>query len=200
MPVLGITGGIATGKSTFARCLPRYLPGRSYDADEAARNLLADDLSVREAVRDAFGAEIFRPDGELDRTRLRELVFADASKRSRLEAILHPLIRRSWLALAAETRQAGTWLFVDLPLLYETGAEPHFDRVVVVGCSPANQAWRLENLRKLPEEIAGKILAAQLDLLTKTKKADHLIWNDSGVSCLESQAELLGHWLRQCYG
>jgi dephospho-CoA kinase len=196
VPALGITGGVATGKSTFAAALLRHLPGDLFDADQCSRDLLANDAGIREAVRKSFGPEAFDREGRPDRAWLRQLVFANSSKRLQLEQILHPAIRHQWAIRARDAARADRWFFVDIPLLFETHAEAHLTAVVVVGCPAATQRARLIGQRHLSADIADKIIASQLDLETKTKKADHLIWNDSTNSCLDRQADLLARWLR----
>ncbi len=200
MAVIGITGGIATGKSSFVRALREQLPGEFFDADQSARELLAHDPDVRIAVQREFGNDIYDPAGNPDRIRLREVVFANAESRRRLEAILHPAIRASWTSRADKHRLADTHFFVDIPLLFETGTEAHFDRIVVVACTAATQHRRLLEQRGLSPELARQILGAQLDLGTKIQKADHLIWNDSTVTSLDGQARLFAGWLRKYYG
>ena len=195
MPVLGLTGGIATGKSTFARALRSHLAAECFDADACARELLRADFGVRDQVANAFGEDVFLPDGEPDRVRLRELIFADESRRRALEAILHPVIRSRWLALAEPHRGSATWFCVDIPLLFETGAQGEFDRIVVVACSESTQYERLRSARGLSDEMASRILAAQLDLRAKITQAHHLIWNDSTPACLDGQAALLARLL-----
>lgn len=200
MPVIGITGGVATGKSTFTRALHRRLPGEVFDADQAAHALLEADQGVRVGVEAAFGTGIYNAEGRPNRSRLRDLVFSDAKCRKQLEAILHPAIRDRWIALGEASRRSRTWLLVDIPLLYETGAESHCDRVVVVGCTATTQRQRMETERGLGKTIAENIISAQLDLETKIKRADHLIWNDSTVACLDAQTDLLATWLTHYYG
>lgn len=195
MPLLGITGGVATGKSTFTRALLRHLPAEFFDADQAAHTLLASDENVREAVEKTFGPDILDTEGKPDRRRLRELVFSDEQSRKRLEEILHPAIRARWISLGESARRAHTWLVVDIPLLYETGAESLCDHVAVVGCTPETQRQRLQLERGLSATTAQGIISAQLDLQTKIQRADHLIWNDSTLGCLEAQAELLASHL-----
>jgi len=197
VPLLGITGGIATGKSSFTRTLQPLLPAEVFDSDRCARELLASDPAIREQVEEALGRETFHPDGTPDRLKLRELVFSDEEKRRALEAILHPAIRGRWMAWAVSTAGDRSWKLVDIPLLFETGVASRFDCVVVVACSPETQRARLKEQRGLTGDLAEKILAAQLDLSTKIQKADHLIWNDSTLSCLDGQAELLAGALRQ---
>ena len=200
MPVLGVTGGIATGKSTFVRALVERIPMPVFDADKTAHELLASDPATHAAIRETFGDAVFDPTGKPDRARLREIVFAEGLQRQRLEHILHPAIRARWAAQAEETIRTGGWLCIDIPLLYETGVEASFDRTIVVACSPETQRRRLRELRGLDAGTAERMLAAQLDLSTKIEKADHLIWNDSTEACLERQTALLAGWLLQHYG
>lgn len=200
MPVLGVTGGIATGKSTFVRALIRQIPAQVFDADRAAHELLADDEATHRAIRAAFGTVVLDAEGKPDRARLREIVFSDELQRKRLEDILHPAIRARWVALAENTVRTGGWLCVDIPLLYETGVEANFDRTIVVACSPGTQRRRLQDLRGLDAGMADRMIAAQLDLKIKITKADHLIWNDSTADCLGDQVALLAGWLLKFYG
>ena len=200
MPALGITGGIATGKSTFTQAFVRLLTADFFDSDQCSRELLAGNGDVRQAVLRRFGSEVFREDGTPNRAVLRERVFRDESARKDLEAILHPRIRERWMALLEAAKSGKNWLCIDIPLLYETGAEQHFDRVIVVACSSDTQRQRLRVARGLSDEIATRIIAAQLDLREKISRATHLIWNDSTPASLEGQATLLANWLRHRYG
>ena len=200
MPVLGITGGIGTGKSAFTRFLHAQLPGEVFDADAVVHKLLAHDETVRLAVREAFGEAIFRPDGTPDRVRLREQIFKSPEQRGLLEAILHPAVRQSWLHEMSRFHSAKAWYLVDIPLLYETQAEAQLSRVVVVACSPATQRERLATQRQLDAAMTEKIIGAQLSLEFKIEKASHVIWNDSTLTCLQGQARLLANWLCKYYG
>jgi dephospho-CoA kinase len=130
---------------------------------------------------------------------LREAVFSDAESRKQLEAILHPVIRDRWTALASEASAAKGWLFVDIPLLFESGVERCFDHVAVVGCPPNTQLRRMIDNRGLTSEFANKMISTQMDLRTKMSKADHLIWNDSSLLRLDQQAALLAGWLLQTH-
>ena len=195
MPVLGVTGGVATGKSSFTGLLLRHLPAELFDADQAAHDLLAHDSTIRQAVAETFGADACNATGNPDRAKLRTLVFDDEAKRRQLERILHPAIRARWSARAAETGRSGGWLVVDIPLLFETHAEAGFDRIIVVACPPHTQRRRLAEHRGLNAGLTEKIITAQLDLATKINHAHHVIWNDSTLACLERQARLLTDWL-----
>ena len=200
MPVLGVTGGIATGKSSFTGRLLRHLPAELFDADACARDLLADDAAIRQAVVAAFGAAVCDAAGNPDRPKLRTLVFDDSLKRRQLENILHPAIRDRWTERAAQLAREGGWFVVDIPLLFETRAEASFDHIVVVACSPATQRRRLAEQRGLSADLAEKIIASQLDLPTKINQAHHVIWNDSTHTCLERQSRHLAGWLRATGG
>lgn len=197
MPVIGITGGIATGKSAFSRELQRFLPeAKFFDADHAARELTDGDAEVRELIAQGFGAEIYSgPD--LNRAALRAIIFADPEKKRALEQILHPRIRRQW-ALEAESRRDSTELFLaDIPLLYETGGESLCDRVVVVACAPGLQLQRLMARSSLPQAAAEEMIASQMPLAQKIARANHVVWNNGPQSVLTAQAETLASFLRQ---
>lgn len=200
MPVLGVTGGIATGKSSFVRALRSHLSFQLFDADRCAHELLAGDREVQAAIRDLFGPTVFLADGGVDRESLRELVFSGAENRRRLEQILHPAIRARWLSQAGAYRGNPGWFCADIPLLYETGAEEHFDRVVVVAAAEETQCRRLREARGLDDAMIKKMIGVQYGLGLKIKKADHVIWNDSTVSCLDGQARLFAGWLCKHYG
>ena len=201
MPVLGLTGGIATGKTTVAPLLLSRLPGTVYfDSDRCVHDLLAGDDTIRDSIHEAFGPSVMDDKGRPSRPKLREVVFADESRRKTLESILHPAVRASWTSLAQTARAGSGWLVVDIPLLYETGVQKEFDRVIVVGCPPATQLKRLNLDRGLALELAARIMASQLDIGTKTQQADHVIWNDSTVSNLDGQSQFLAAWLKQHYG
>ena len=197
MPVIGITGGIATGKSTFTRLLREQLPVEHFDSDRCVHDLLAADDKVRDAIVAAFGNAACDGTGRPDRVKLRALVFADESRRKTLESILHPIVRARWTALAETARTTGGWLLSDIPLLYETGAEAQMDRVIVVACHRDTQLSRLTRERGLAPGTAMAIMAAQLDLGEKTQKADNVIWNDSTVQNLDGQSRILAASLRR---
>ena len=198
MPVIGITGGVATGKSAFSRALRDMLPtAHFFDADLAARELTDHDAEAQGLIRDVFGDDIYSAEGHLNRAQLRAIVFADPEKRLALEQILHPRIRRQW-ALEAERRRNSTEIFLaDIPLLYETGGEALCERVVVVACSPRVQLARLVARSSLGPAAAEQMIAAQMPLSEKIARADHVVWNNGGWAMLAAQAETLAKlWSR----
>jgi dephospho-CoA kinase len=192
MPAIGITGGISTGKTTFCDCLREICPeAKFFNADEAARELVDLDEDVKRELLDKFGLSIFQRSGDLDREALRTVIFADAAKKSALEQILHPRIRRQWSAEANKHRNAPEFFFADIPLLYETGGETLCDRVVVVACSREIQLERLLQRGKIDRAAAEKIIDAQMPLNEKMNRADHVVWNNGERAQLAEQAKTL---------
>ena len=201
MPAIGITGGVASGKSTLTALLAGLLGSPVFDADACARELLRHDDAVAREVRAAFGPDVFTPAGTIDRTALRNRVFSAEVERRRLEEIVHPRVRASWQGWLREQLQngPGAVLLVEIPLLYETAAGPFFDRTIVVGCGREAQMRRLTGERRLSPEIAGRIIASQWDLSAKIRLCDHLLWNEGSLANLRSQAELCARYLEHLY-
>ena len=192
MPAIGITGGISTGKSTFVNCLRHLLPEATFfDADAMARELTQRDETVLGAIRQQFGDAVFHENGQLNRAALRAIVFQAPEKRRQLEQILHPPIRRHWSREAEKYRQSKYYFFADIPLLYETGGEKFCDRAVVVACSEQIQTQRLMKRTALDQNSATAIIAAQMALSEKMKRADHVVWNNGPQKLLAEQAGFL---------
>jgi dephospho-CoA kinase len=192
MPAIGITGGISTGKTTFCDCLRKICPNaKFFNADAAARELVDLDEEVKRELLREFGLSIFLRSGSLNREALRAIIFADAAKRSALEQILHPRIRRQWSAEANKHRNAPEFFFADIPLLYETGGETLCDRVVVVACSREIQLERLLQRGKIDRAAAEKIIDAQMPLSEKMNRADQVAWNNGDRALLAEQAQML---------
>ena len=187
MAVIGITGGIASGKSTFVRALSNIVSAEVFDADACARRLLESDPAVREAVVRDILPTAYLPDGTPDRAAIRAVVFSNPQAKARLEAILHPLVRKSWQALADEARVKRSDLLVDIPLLFETGASSLFDAVVTIACSPEIQIQRAMS-RGLKRDQVEQIIASQWDNARKTAHSDFVVWNDGSIRMLEAQA------------
>ncbi len=172
--LLGLTGSVAMGKSHAARIV-RAFGVPVFDADRAVHDLLAPGGGAVAAVLTAFPT-VRGPTGGIDRPALGRIVFADEAARRRLEAILHPLVRRAERAFVAAARRAGHRLAVlDIPLLYETGAERRCDRVAVVSAPPYLQWQRaLRRPGMSPERLRG-ILAGQMPDPIKRRRADFVI-------------------------
>jgi dephospho-CoA kinase len=200
VPVLGITGGIATGKTSFTQTAKAELDATVFDADACARDLVDRDLDIREALKERFGARIFGENGELDRGRLREIVFQDETERRALEFILHPKIRETWTRIAETANARKTWLLIDIPLLFETFAERFFDVIVVIACSRAVQMHRLIAIRKLTPQVAEEMVESQTPLSEKIQRADHVLWNDSSPLSFKNQMTVFHSYLTRRYG
>ncbi len=190
MKVIGLTGGVGTGKSTCADFLrARSLP--VVDTDDLARQFVEPGQEALAEVAAAFGPEILDSRGRLKRRELGRRVFNDAEARRRLEAILHPRIREAWRSRMSlwqsEGRPVGV---VVIPLLFETGAEAEVDVVLCVACSAATQLKRLV-ARGWSAEEATRRIAAQLPLETKMARADFVIWNEAGLDVHQRQLELI---------
>jgi dephospho-CoA kinase len=199
VPVIGITGGIASGKSTVSRKLSDLLGARLFDADACARNLTDSDPEIRQQLKEKFGSGLFNAKLELDRSNLRAMIFADDALRIALESILHPRIRTIWISEAAESKAAGSWFLVDIPLLFETGAEKEVDAVLTVACSESTQLERLTHGRGLDQTMAKKIMQTQWSGYRKMERADLVIWSDGSLGVLQAQAEHAVQTLKSKY-
>ena len=174
-PLVILTGGIATGKSSVAQRLRQH--GIDVvDTDTIAHALTAPNGPALPELRKTFGDGIFAADGTLDRAALRDIVFNDPDQKTQLEQILHPLIRRQAIeALAAAT---SAYVVADVPLFAETGfLREQADRVLVVDCPPDIQKQRLLARGNLPEELADLILQAQAPRETRLSLATEVLDN-----------------------
>lgn len=200
MRVVGLTGGIASGKSTFSALLrARGVP--VVDADALARAVVARDSPTLSRIAEAFGPRALQPHGALDRKWLAAQVFADAEARRRLEAITHPAIRDRMLEEIAELERAGHALaFYDVPLLYEVGLDQALDSVVVVWTPREEQVARLVRRDGLTPIEAEARVAAQLPIDEKAARADFLVVNQGPAEALAAKADLLLADLRQGRG
>ena len=200
MPAIGITGGISAGKSTFCDCVRGTLSAaKFFNADQAA-HALVEVPEVQQEIRAEFGSGVFSRDGDLNREKLRAIIFGDAIKRRALERILHPRIRRQWRAEAKRHRNSPDFFFADIPLLYETGGETLCDRVVVVACSHQVQVARLAQRMSINGTEAEQMIRSQMPLDEKIARADHVVWNDGSRAALMEQARfLVALWQQQSW-
>lgn len=199
MPLIGLTGGIATGKSTVTRLLAA-LGAVTFSADEAARAVLVRNGPALRRIAAEFGPEILTPAGDLDRARMGRAVFADDSVRQRLERILHPLIRsllRAQIEAAQRDLPPDTLIVVEIPLLYEGGLETWFDQVVVVAAPETVQRERLQQRSGLNAEESRRRLAAQWPLDRKIARADQVVVNAGSLPQLEAAVETLWPLLKR---
>lgn len=187
MKIIGVTGGIATGKSTIARFLAE-LGACIIDADQLSRDVVAPGSAALKQIAETLGPELLLPDGALDRKLLRSMIFNDASLRHRLEAITHPAIKELAVQRLDEARQSGTAVAVYMaPLLIEAGATNRVDEIWVVSVRPEIQLERLMARDHCSRDEALRIVAAQMPLLEKEKYGTIVIDNSNGLEQTKQQ-------------
>jgi dephospho-CoA kinase len=186
--LVGLTGGIATGKSTVNAMLASPSV-RVVDADALAREVVEPGTPAYKQIVVEFGKEVLQPDGRLDRARLGEIVFRDATKRKRLEAITHPAIRARFEKIVADLEREGFdgILIWDASLLIESGGTKNMDRVVVVTTDPATQLRRLMERDGCSEEAARARTASQMPLAIKARYGDYVIDNSGSRAQTETR-------------
>ncbi|HET8724092.1 MAG TPA: dephospho-CoA kinase [Anaeromyxobacteraceae bacterium] len=200
MRLVGLTGGIASGKSTFAAAL-RDLGAPVIDADRLARDAVRPGSPALAAIVREFGPGALLPDGALDRSGMAARVFSDPDARARLEAIVHPAVRAAFAAETARLAAAGHDVaFYDVPLLYERGLDREVELVVVVHVPPALQRARLRARDGLGEAEAEARLAAQMPIDEKARRADVVVSNEGDVASLRARAAPLLADLRRGLG
>ncbi len=185
---IGLTGGIASGKTTVAGMFAE-LGVPIIDTDELARKVVARGQPALDEIVAAFGRQILNDSGELDRRALRELVFDAPGKRERLEAILHPRILAA--AEAAAEGGPGPYQILVVPLLFESGFEQRVDRVLAVDCPETLQRARLQQRDGESPERVERMLAAQLGRDERLRRADDVIDNAGELPHTRAQVEAL---------
>jgi len=194
---VGLTGSVASGKSTVARVWEEEgVPVVS--ADELARRVVEPGSPGLAEVVEAFGDRVLAPDGTLDREALRRRVFRDPEERRRLEGILHPRIealRRRWME--SRRREGAALAVAEIPLLFEAGRAGDFDVVVVVDASPEERLRRMVEGRGLDRDEAERIMESQMDPAEKRERADRVVENDGSRAELERAARALLDELRR---
>ncbi len=192
MLTVGLTGGIATGKS-YVLAVLRELGCEVSDADTLAHQAVEPGKPAYQDIVNAFGPGVLNEDGTINRAALGGLVFADTAKRERLNAIVHPRVyeaQAEWLAAVA-ARDPNAIAVLDAALIIETGSYKRFDKVVVVWCEPELQLERLMARNNLPREQAEARIAAQMPSEEKLKYADFAINTSLGFEDTRRQVEEL---------
>ena len=189
--LIGLTGGIGSGKSTVAGMLAER-GAAVIDADAISRATTAPGGAALPAIAQAFGPALIGDDGALDRAAMRERVFRDASARQRLEAILHPLVQTTLAAQIAQAEHAGAKVVVlDIPLLVESAYwRAQVDAILVVDCSEATQITRVMQRSQLDESAVRSIIASQATREARRAVADWIIEND-GITLEQLRAQVL---------
>ena len=172
---IGLTGGIASGKSTVASFFAT-LGVPIVDTDIIAREIVAPGQPALKEISAAFGEKVIAEDGSLDRALLREIVFADDARRKKLEEILHPLIRDTAFQQAAVAD--GPYVIIVVPLLYESPMKQAMDRILVVDCDEETQLRRLTERDNESEEQARRMIAAQASRAERLSVADDVIGSE----------------------
>jgi dephospho-CoA kinase len=188
--IIGLTGGIGSGKSTVADALVAR-GAALVDTDQIAHALTAPGGAAIEPIRQAFGDAVIAPDGRMDRTAMRERAFSDPQARKLLESILHPLIRAGTDAgVAAALQNAAPYVLVAIPLLAEGGgARGRFDRVLVVDCPADVQVERVMRRSGLARTQVDAIMAAQASREQRLGMADDVVDNGGSPDALPAQVE-----------
>jgi dephospho-CoA kinase len=189
MYLVGLTGGIASGKSYVARLLGQ-LGASTVDADQVAREVVVPGSVGLVQVIGAFGSEILLPNGELDRPKLANIVFADAEKRIELQRILHPLIKARTTQLISG--QVSDIVVYAVPLLVEANVDYPFDAIITVEAGVENQVARLMNSRQLPEADARARIGAQTGSAERTARANYVI--DSSGTKEQTKLQVAEVW------
>ena len=185
---VALTGNIGAGKSTVAE-LFRGWGATIIDADQLVREAQMPGQPALLEVAGRFGRQMIRPDGTLDRARLRTAVLADPTALEALNAIMHPEVHRRRRELLAQAQERGDRIVVsDIPLLFEAADPSEFDAVVLVDAPESIRRERLRQSRSLPEHELDRLIAAQLPADTKRLRSDYVIENEGDYQALERSA------------
>jgi dephospho-CoA kinase len=189
MKIIGLTGGVGSGKSTVAEMF-REMGATVIDADQAAHEVYAPGTPGFDAVVREFGPQFVREDGAIDRQRLGAFVFNDEPALRRLNAIVHPLVREWMAARTAEAAERGDEVVIqDVPLLFENGLEGLFSSIVLVYAPEDVQLERLVQGRGVPPDRARSMIAAQMPIEDKRRRAHHVVDNGGTIDETRRQVE-----------
>ena len=192
--IIGLTGSIASGKSTIAEMIRAYeIP--IVDGDVIARQVVEKGSPTLQKIVDAFGVTVLTEDGELNRPKLGEIIFSNEEKRQLLNSIIHPAIREEMLRKRDAYVAEGKHVVMDIPLLFESKLQHFVEKILVVTVSPEVQLERLMKRNDLSEEEAKKRIASQLPLSEKEAGADAVIYNNGTIEQSREQLQhILNNW------
>lgn len=193
-----LTGGLATGKSTVGRMF-EDLGFQRIDADILVHQLMEPDTETWREIVSTFGETVLRSDRSISRRKLAKIVFANPAQRKKLEAMIHPRVRKAIAREVALLNQKGTQeVLLEIPLLFEAGwdKEEKWDAIIVVTCDPKTQRERAKQKFGLTEDAIQARLLAQLPLAEKIKRADFVIENNGELNKTRSQVEAIAQKLR----
>ena len=191
---IGLTGGIASGKTTVSDFFKQF-GTKVIDADVISHQVTKPDGTAFQEIISSFGSSVLDENGLIDRKKMRKIIFDDANKKEMLERIIHPKVREEMFNLASQSNDH--YLIVSVPLLVETGMNEMMDRTLVVDCSEETQIERLMHRDKITLGEAKSILKNQTNRSTRLKAADDLIVNEKNVTLNELEKEVLE--LNKCY-
>ena len=185
---IGLTGGIASGKTTVSNFFKQF-GAEVIDADVISHQVTKPDGTAFQEIISSFGSSILDENGLIDRKKMRKIIFDDVSKKEMLERIIHPKVREEMFNLASQSNDH--YLIVSVPLLVETGMNEMMDRTLVVDCSEETQIERLMHRDKITLGEAKSILRNQTNRSTRLKAADDLIVNEKNVTLNQLEKEVL---------
>lgn len=190
--IIGLTGGIGSGKSTVAEYF-RELGVLVIDSDQITRQLLAPNRALLTTVVEHFGDSIIDKEGKLDRAKLRKLIFDSSKERVWLEQLLHPFVKQEIVSKAAQL-PIGAYLIAEIPLLIEAKFQDIVDHILVVDCDEGTQLERLTKRDKLSKEAIQAIMATQAKRHDRLNAAHEIIDNTSDLESLKKRVEELHHY------
>ena len=190
MRVLGLTGGIGSGKSMVAQIFAE-LGAVVIDADQLAREVVESGQPALQEIASTFGPDVLLPDGRLDRPKLAGIIFSDPAERAKLDAITHPRIRERMEGQIEARRWGRGVLILDIPLLYENNRTNMVEKVIVVWVDAQTQLQRIRQRDGLSAEAARQRISAQMPLDAKRARADHVIDNTGGRDETQRQVEAI---------
>lgn len=195
--IIGLTGSIASGKSTVSAMLAE-MGYPIVDADKVARLVVEPGSETLEKIRVLFGEEVILPDGTMDRKKVGELIFNDPASRKKLNDVIHPAIRMEMLRQRGEFLDQGyETVIMDIPLLFESRLQHLVDKVLVVSVTEEHQLKRLMERNGLSEKEARARIASQLPMSVKEEGADAVIYNNGSVDETKWQLNrILDQWKR----
>lgn len=197
MRLIGLTGGIGTGKSAVARMF-REAKIPVVDADRISREITAPGMPAHDEIVRLFGTEILHPDGRINRKKLGEIVFSDPGKRAVLESVTHPYIsegiRKAAAALSSEGHDV---VIVEAALIHEKGRQGMLESVIGVRCERTVQIDRIMNRDGISREEARRVVSTQMDPEEKARASDYVIDNSGDLAATRAQVQALAEKLRR---
>ncbi len=194
---MGLTGGVASGKTTVANMF-KELGAKIVDADELARAAVARGTEAFQRIVKEFGSEFLNKNGDLDRKKLGGHVFSDARKKEKLEKIVHPVIGRMLMdAIESEQAKGTEILILDIPLLFENNMQMWIRPVILVYTDPDKQIERLMKRENIPESEARNMIKSQMPIEEKKKLSDFIIDNNDDLIKTENQVKIIWQELKK---